>query len=173
MPSAKRGQTGRAEHGRGQPASYLALTRSMRVFANELELYIHAAGRENTMHRTDLIALSMVMDQTEQGHPVTPGRLSSFLQLSAPATSAMLDRLERDGHVRRLPHPSDRRSVVIELTDHAWEVGGTMFSRLGRFLGPVLSEYTEEQLELISGFFDRAVAATSAARETIPKPAAH
>lgn len=165
MPSANRGKTPA-----GQPASFLSLTRSMRVFANELELYIHAAGRENTMHRTDLIALSMVMDQAEKGHPVTPGRLSSALQLSAPATSAMLDRLERDGHVRRVPHPTDRRSVVIELTDHAWQVGGTMFSRLGQHLAPVLADYTEAQLALISDFFDRAVAATQDARRAIGQP---
>jgi DNA-binding MarR family transcriptional regulator len=141
----------------------------MRTFGNELELYIAAAGRENEMHRTDLAGLSMVMDEEAQGHPVTPGRLSSSLQLSAPATSAMLDRLERLGHVRRTPHATDRRSVVVEITDHAREVGGAMFGRMAQHLGPVLAAYDDDQLALIAEFLDRASEATRAAREETPR----
>ncbi|QWZ07763.1 MarR family transcriptional regulator [Nocardioides panacis] len=144
------------------------VVRSMRTFGNELELYIAAAGRENEMHRTDLAGLSMVMDEESQGHPVTPGRLSSSLQLSAPATSAMLDRLERLGHVRRTPHATDRRSVVVEITDHAREVGGAMFGRMAQHLGPVLAAYDDDQLALIAEFLDRASEATRAAREETP-----
>ncbi len=145
------------------------VVRSMRTFGNEIELYIGAAGRENEMHRTDLTGLAVVMDARHGDQPITPGRLSEALQLSAPATSAMLDRLERLGHVRRVPHTTDRRSVVVELTDHALDVGGRMFGRLGRFLGPVMADYTEEQLDLIATFLDRTAEATSAAREAIPK----
>lgn len=148
---------------------HVAVTRSMRGFGNELELYVAAAGRENTMHRTDLIALSLVMDETDAGHQVTPGRLSTALQLSAPATSAMLDRLERLGHVRRVPHETDRRSVVIVLTDHAWQVGGTMFGRLGRHLAPVLESYTSAELELVTRFLDEVGTATREARADIPR----
>ena len=145
------------------------VVRSMRTFGNELELYIAAAGRENEMHRTDLAGLSMVMDESAQGNPVTPGRLSAALQLSAPATSAMLDRLERLGHVRRTPHATDRRSVVVEITDHAREVGGAMFGRMAQHLGPVLAAYDDDQLALIAEFLDRASEATRAAREETPR----
>jgi DNA-binding MarR family transcriptional regulator len=139
----------------------------MRTFANELELYVAAAGREQEMHRTDLAGLSVVMDHEDLGDPVTPGRLSAALQLSAPATSAMLDRLERLGHVRRTPHATDRRSVVVEMTDRAREVGGAMFGRLGRAYAPVFDEYDDAQLELVAEFLQRAARATSVARAAI------
>ena len=47
----------------------------------------------------------------------TPGDLSAKLELSSGAMTNRLDRLEREGLVRRLPDPRDRRGVRVELTD--------------------------------------------------------
>lgn len=151
----------------GGPPAHHQVVLSMRAFANELELYIAAAGRDQEMHRTDLAGLSVVMDHEDLGDPVTPGRLSAALQLSAPATSAMLDRLERVGHVRRTPHATDRRSVVVKVTDQARAVGGAMFGRLGQAYAPLFDEYDDAQLELVAAFLARAARATSAARRGI------
>jgi DNA-binding MarR family transcriptional regulator len=142
----------------------LRITRALREFTNETELYIGAAGREAAMHRTDLAGLAVVMDRGDTGQTTTPGQLSSTLQLSAPATSAMLDRLEQLGHVRRSPHPEDRRSVVVEITDHAREVGGAMFARLAAHLAPVLGSRSENELAQIATFLEEAVEATRSAR---------
>ena len=46
----------------------------------------------------------------------TPGRLAARMELSSGAMTNRLDRLEQAGLVQRLP--DDRRSVVVELTDH-------------------------------------------------------
>jgi DNA-binding MarR family transcriptional regulator len=48
----------------------------------------------------------------------TPGRLAKRMELSSGAMTNRLDRLEEAGLIRRLPDPDDRRSVVVELTDH-------------------------------------------------------
>ena len=48
----------------------------------------------------------------------TPGRLAARMELSSGAMTNRLDRLEQAGLVQRLPDPDDRRSVVVELTDH-------------------------------------------------------
>ncbi|WP_341927030.1 MarR family transcriptional regulator [Nocardioides psychrotolerans] len=145
----------------------LRVVRSLRGFANESELYVGAAGREAEMHRTDLAGLALVMDRGQAGEHPTPGQISAALQLSAPATSAMLDRLEKLGHVVRTPHPTDRRSVVVEITDHALEVGGAMFGRLATHLAPVVAARSEADLETIATFLEEVVAATRAARESI------
>jgi DNA-binding MarR family transcriptional regulator len=47
----------------------------------------------------------------------TPGDLSHKLELSSGAMTNRIDQLERAGFVRRLPDPSDRRGVRVELTD--------------------------------------------------------
>ena len=51
----------------------------------------------------------------------TPGRLATRMELSNGAMTNRLDRLEEADLVRRLPDPEDRRSVVVELTDHGRE----------------------------------------------------
>lgn len=145
----------------------LRVVRSLRGFANESELYVAAAGRDAEMHRTDLAGLALVMDRGLAGEQPTPGQISAALQLSAPATSAMLDRLERLGHVVRVPHPTDRRSVTVEITEHALEVGGAMFGRLAAHLAPVLASRSEADLDVVARFLEEAVAATRSARESI------
>lgn len=55
-------------------------------------------------------------------HRLTPGQLSQQLGLSSGAMTNRLDRLEAAGHIRRLPDPDDRRSVLIELTDSGWQL---------------------------------------------------
>lgn len=143
-------------------------------------MYVAAAGREHEMGRTDLTGLTVAMDEEAEGHPVTPGRLSAALQLSAPATSALLDRLERLGHVHRSPHATDRRSVVVEVTEHARAVGSAMFGGLAQHYAPVLADYHEDQLELVAEFLCRVAEATHDAGKDIshqrfrggsPKPA--
>ena len=55
-------------------------------------------------------------------HRLTPGQLSQQLGLSSGAMTNRLDRLESAGHIRRLPDPNDRRSVLIELTESGWQL---------------------------------------------------
>lgn len=143
------------------------VVRALRRYTTESDLYVATAGRESEMHRTDLNGLALVMDWGLQGQPATPGRLSAAMHLSAPATSAMLDRLERQGHVTRGPHPDDRRSVVVEVTDHALDVGGRMFGHLAERLRPVLDSRSDEELALIAAFLEEAGAATEAARRDV------
>jgi DNA-binding MarR family transcriptional regulator len=50
------------------------------------------------------------------GHRKSPGELAAQLELSSGAMTTRLDNLERAGLVRRLPDPSDRRGVLVELT---------------------------------------------------------
>ena len=49
-------------------------------------------------------------------HRSTPGKLAERADLSSGAMTNRLDRLEKAGHVRRLPDPDDRRGVLVELT---------------------------------------------------------
>ncbi len=153
----------------GPSAGEARVVRALRSGTHESELYVAAAGRETAMHRTDLTALARVMDRGQLGETTTPGQLSAALQLSAPATTAMLDRLERLGHVRRVPHPTDRRSVVVEMTDHARQVGGDMFGPLAAHLGPVFGARTEAELADIASFLEQVVDATRAAREEVSR----
>ncbi|UPK75315.1 MarR family transcriptional regulator [Nocardioidaceae bacterium SCSIO 66511] len=155
---------GNAPHNEDRPEMARRVVRALRRYATETDLYVAAAGRSSAMHHTDLKGLALVMDWGLEGDPATPGRLSTALQLSPAATSAMLDRLERHGHITRATHPLDHRSVVVEITEHAMEVGGQLFGRLAQHLGPVLARHSEQELILVARFLEDAGAATIAAR---------
>ncbi|MDN4647296.1 MarR family winged helix-turn-helix transcriptional regulator [Curtobacterium sp. PsM8] len=46
----------------------------------------------------------------------TPKQAGEYLGLSTGATTSLIDRLERHGHLERRPNPTDRRSVLLHLT---------------------------------------------------------
>ena len=64
---------------------------------------------------TDLDALEYV----ESLGPLTQRDLGDRLQLTSGAVTQLVDRLERRGLVRRVPHPTDRRATLVELLPHA------------------------------------------------------
>jgi DNA-binding MarR family transcriptional regulator len=60
---------------------------------------------------TDLDAL----EHLEADGPLTQRQLGDRLSLTSGAITMLIDRLEKGGLVRRQPHPSDRRYVMVEL----------------------------------------------------------
>jgi len=53
---------------------------------------------------------------------MTARRLAELLQCDASTATSMIDRLEKRGLVRRIPHPSDRRAKLIQLTPAGCEL---------------------------------------------------
>jgi DNA-binding MarR family transcriptional regulator len=50
---------------------------------------------------------------------LSPSAISASLLVSSGTLTSRLDRLERKGLIRRVPHPTDRRSTEVELTPAA------------------------------------------------------
>ena len=44
------------------------------------------------------------------------GALATNLHVRMPTATGIVDRLVRSGYLRRLPHPTDRRQVMVQLT---------------------------------------------------------
>jgi DNA-binding MarR family transcriptional regulator len=49
--------------------------------------------------------------------PLAPNKIAEDLIISRATVTGLLDSLERRGYVQRTPHGSDRRMLLIELTD--------------------------------------------------------
>jgi DNA-binding MarR family transcriptional regulator len=45
------------------------------------------------------------------------GKIAERLMVHSTSVTNTIDRLERDGFVRRLPHPTDRRFILAEITE--------------------------------------------------------
>ena len=101
------------------------------------------------INRTD----SRALDILEQHGRMSAGQLAAASGLSTGAVTAVVDRLERAGHARRVPDPTDRRRVLVELTASAreliWELMGRPMREAGR---PLMDRYTDAELELLIEF---------------------
>ncbi len=51
--------------------------------------------------------------------PCTPGELAAHEKVQPPSMTRVLSHLEERGLVARAPHPTDRRQVLVALTDDA------------------------------------------------------
>jgi DNA-binding MarR family transcriptional regulator len=78
-----------------------------------------ASERYMKLNHTDMRALRYLIAAHNQGIVATPGSLAGYLGISSAATTKLLDRLERAGHITRSPHPTDRRALAIAVTEHS------------------------------------------------------
>jgi DNA-binding MarR family transcriptional regulator len=140
-----------------------AIIDALRAFTTAMDRYIDVHGGAVGMHRTDLVALGHVMEAGRAGDHLTPTELASALNLSAPATSALLTRLEGVGHVQRTHASSDRRRVSIEMTDGAMAVGRQVFGPLAGEMQAAIGAYTRPEQELVLRFLTDVLAATGRA----------
>ena len=53
------------------------------------------------------------------GEPLEPSVIAERLIITSGSMTSMLDTLERRGLVRRMPHPADRRKLLVDVTDAA------------------------------------------------------
>ena len=74
----------------------------------------------------------------------------------------LLDRLERAGHVRRLPRTDDRRRVDVLVQDSAKELGWAFFGPLIDATAAVLDRRSAAERAVIDAFLDDMVAAVQA-----------
>ncbi|MCX6498600.1 MAG: MarR family transcriptional regulator [Arthrobacter sp.] len=107
------------------------------------------------MGETDLLALRFLLRAQSAGERVGPKDLSRSLGITTASTTSLIDRLVGSGHVRREPHPTDRRSLVIvptAVTDS--EVRATLGDMHQRMLA-VAGGLSAEESRIVVGFLHR------------------
>jgi DNA-binding MarR family transcriptional regulator len=82
---------------------------------------LHRFGMESTRLRAAVCRAAGIaeseldaLEHLEASGPLTQRELGERLLLTSGGVTVLVDRLERSGWVRRRPHPSDRRAVVVE-----------------------------------------------------------
>ncbi len=118
--------------------------------------YAAAIAKRMGIETSELAALSHL----QEAGPMSLGRLGERLSMSPGAVTALVDRLERRGHVERFPNPKDRRSALV----HSTEAGLTDPLE---HLSPYIIEmkgieegFSEEEREVIGRFLIAATEAT-------------
>jgi DNA-binding MarR family transcriptional regulator len=125
-----------------------AIGDQFRVQQNWSDAFDEIASEILGINRTDMRVIDIV---TRKGR-ATAGEVAKEAALTTGGVTAVVDRLEKVGYLRRVRDPDDRRRVWLEATpelyEKSWEIWGPM-SDLWQSRAKKLSR---EQLEFILWF---------------------
>ena len=134
-----------------------------------LTLLLDAAGAafaaRHGLSATDVRALVCLLDRERAGVPAGPTWLAGQLRVTTASVTALLDRLERAGHVRRVPRSDDRRRVDVVVEGSAKELGWAFFGPLIDATAAVLDRRSAAERAVIDAFLDDMVTAVAAVDE--------
>jgi DNA-binding MarR family transcriptional regulator len=148
-------------------ASDYALSMLVRALVMESNRFLEIFSAAHELHPTDMTALNLIMTARS---PMTPGTLAKALNLSASATTSVLDRLARAGHVVRDRDPDDRRRVELRVLDAATALASTFFQPLAREYSAVWEKLSPEDRQVVAGFLARTTEATARVRDAVTSP---
>lgn len=118
-------------------------------------LHMHQVAERLGRNATDLQCLHLL---TLEG-PCTAGRLAELAHLTTGAITAVVDRLEKAGYVRREPDPHDRRKVVITpVTERVERDISPHHADAAQTTEGIYKRYSDEDLAVIVDFFEQLAA---------------
>ena len=136
----------------GRRAELIAAVRQAARAHSTAAVLFHAAVAEQFgLTPTDAKTVELL----DRFGPLTAGELVERTGLASPSVTALIDRLEARGFVRRVRDEGDRRRVIVELVP---EGARGITERFGHFKASVdelWEPYTVEQLEVILDFLRR------------------
>lgn len=145
-------------------AREMEIVHLLREVAVKLGLHSARFANRNGMHPTDVRALIALMEARRAGTEMTSGRLGTLLGLNSAGATALTDRLERLGLVRRVRDTRDRRRVLVEVDERAVELGWEAFGPLIGRAVELLRGYDERELATVRGFLNGVRDAATEAR---------
>ena len=138
-----------------------ALTRAQRVLrmggallkmSQRMEEARERAARQQSLHPTDFSCIGYLH---RENRPVSPKEIGPYLHLSSGSITALLDRLEKAGYIRRISNPDDRRSVLVELDKDAAREAIALYLRLENSYRLVTESFSDSELDVISDFLEK------------------
>ncbi len=116
------------------------------------EIAMRRRTRESmSMGENELLVLRYLLKASGEGRSVSPSELTRYLGVSTASTTAIIDRLEKSGHVTRVPHPSDRRSILVVATAESdAEVRATLGKMHERMMSAVIDMTPEESATVVA-----------------------
>ncbi|MBT2501280.1 MarR family winged helix-turn-helix transcriptional regulator [Curtobacterium sp. ISL-83] len=107
----------------------------------------------------DLTVLQFVARAEATERQVRVKDLATHLGLSGPAVTGTVDRLERAGHLCRVPNPDDGRSRFIELSEDTRRDYAAAMDSTTEHLHELLSSFSERERVKYVRVIDRVIAA--------------
>lgn len=133
------------------------ITRLMNSMANlrrsEEELS-QASRKFMQLSETEMRAIHFLIVAANLETIVTPGAIARHLGITSASTTKLLDRLERDEHIVRSPHPTDRRALSISVTEQTHAIARDTVGRTHAHRFVVAAALEPGEREIVTKFLD-------------------
>jgi DNA-binding MarR family transcriptional regulator len=123
---------------------------AVRLHQNAYDRFEDAASEYFGVNRTAM----RCMDVLERAGRLTAGEIARQTGLTSGAVTALLDRLERAGWVRRLRDETDRRRIQVELTERAQRAAAEVYGPFAEVLSEYDS-YSDAELRFVTHYIER------------------
>jgi DNA-binding MarR family transcriptional regulator len=109
-------------------------------------LFVQTVAESSDMHPTDIKCLDFLTEVQS----ATAGDLARVTGLTTGAITAVIDRMEKAGFVKRKADNKDRRKIIVEILVNPPQHLRLVHNLFSKQLPKILSEYTAEELQLIT-----------------------
>jgi len=104
------------------------------------------------LHKTDLESLDLLF---LQGGACSPGDLGRATGLTSGSVTALIDRLEKAGYVKREPDQEDRRKQIVRIQRETIRPIEAVYAPMQAAMFQLWSEYSDRDLRVIIDFLKR------------------
>ena len=151
-------------------ASWLAsrALRQLEVVGGKVEALISDVARRHGLSHAALNALAVIEGA---GGPVPTGEVSARMHITSGTMTTVLDTLERNGYVRRLADPDDRRRVLVDVTPAAQSVLDRMLPDVQQMAHTVMRVFDDKTLQALLSTLEAISSSVDNVPEELPAPA--
>ncbi|XJZ29146.1 MarR family transcriptional regulator [Bacillota bacterium Lsc_1132] len=122
--------------------------KNLRKLSTRMVLFQQFAAHLLGLAHTDF----KTADILNETGPITAGELAKITGLTTGSVTALIDRLEQAGLVKREKDPKDRRRVIIVPVKNKQSLIRQHFLPLNKAMTELCSRYSEAELALINEF---------------------
>jgi DNA-binding MarR family transcriptional regulator len=126
---------------------------AIRAYQTAVDNFDQACADHLGFNRTD----ARCVDLIDQAGGMTAGELAKAAGLTTGAVTAVVDRLEAAGVARRVPDPSDRRRVRIEVTPKLWAMMEPLIGPMLAESPALLDELSDDDVARFTAFLEQVI----------------
>lgn len=141
-----------------EPESIEQITRLMKSMAKvrDVEEALSKASQKfMQLSQIEMRGIHYLIVASNQKSVVTPSALAHHLGITSASTTKLLDRLEAGGHIVRGPHPTDRRSLSISVTEETHAIARDTVGRMHATRFTVAAALTPDERDIVIRFLDQ------------------
>ncbi len=146
---------------RGSP---LAI-RQLEVVGGQAEELVATVARRYGLSHAALNALAVIEGA---GGPIPTGEISARMHITTGTMTSVLDTLERNGYIRRIADPNDRRRVLVDITPDAQAVLDKMLPEVQHVIAAAMANIEDDALQALLDALAAVSAAIAALPDTLP-----